>query len=86
MVEITKWEYYELWGLMNPNDNKDSYDLGREGWELVAVNWIDKNDNKLHDKFYKDEYENTIHIEQKVFKRRLPQLSDYEPELSDFEV
>ena len=72
LVEITKWEYYELWGLMNPNDNKDSYDLGREGWELVAVNWIDKNDNKLHDKFYEGVHKDSELIEHSVFKRQLP--------------
>ena len=60
-MEIPKWEFKSVEG------EKDFYnntwnDLGQMGWELVSVNWVDKN---------RDVYRDEELIELGWFKRQL---------------
>ena len=66
-----KWEFRGVWGYRDHGDNTTDV-LGREGWELVTVNWINKNDKELDPRFYEGVHKDSELIEHCVFKRQLP--------------
>ena len=69
-----KWEYRLIWGYGYSDHIGDSTPdtLGREGWELVTVNLINKNDKELDSRFYEGVYKDSELIEHCAFKRQLP--------------
>ena len=70
MVKLPRWEYTELWEDRNFSGG-NSFDLGRANWELVAVNWVNKNDIKKDGRWFEHPYEDVILIQHRVFRRQL---------------